>query len=63
MEANQRRIVMGKHLNAFIQDLEPELRVGGGATLDELYNLACALRADSQSTEQLATPTTESEQA
>jgi hypothetical protein len=37
---------MGIHLDAFIRELEPELRVGGAATLDELYNLACAIRTD-----------------
>lgn len=31
-------------LNSFINELEPELRVGGGATLDELFNLALAVR-------------------
>lgn len=34
------------NLDQFIQDLEGELRVGGGATHDELYNLALAIRAD-----------------
>lgn len=32
-------------LEDFIRDIESELRTGGGATLDELYNLALAIKA------------------
>lgn len=38
--------VMGKALEAFMVSLRAELRVGGGATLDELYSLAEAIQAD-----------------
>lgn len=37
---------MGKHLDEFMLRLQGELRTGGGATLDELYNLAEAIKAD-----------------
>lgn len=37
---------MGKALDLFIETLEPELRIGGGATLDELYDLAVAIKLD-----------------
>lgn len=37
---------MSKALDDFITSLEPELRIGGGATLDELFNLALAIKAD-----------------
>lgn len=45
---------MGKALDNFIKELEAELRTGGGATLDELYNLALAIQED------LAPPTNKS---
>ena len=37
---------MGKALEEFMHDLSGELRTGGGATLDELYNLAVAIQED-----------------
>lgn len=37
---------MGKALDDFIEDLQGELRTGGGATLDELFNLALAVKDD-----------------
>lgn len=37
---------MGKALDEFIESLQGELRVGGGATLDELFNLALAIKED-----------------
>jgi hypothetical protein len=37
---------MGQALDNFIQLLESELRTGGGVTLDEVYDLALALRED-----------------
>lgn len=43
-------VTMGKALDEFIESLQGELRVGGGATLDELFNLALAIQED------LATP-------
>jgi hypothetical protein len=33
-------------LDDFIAELQGELRVGGGATLDELFNLALAIKAE-----------------
>lgn len=35
-----------ENLEEFISSLEGELRTGGVATLDELYNLAIAIKAD-----------------
>lgn len=34
------------NLDNYIRNLEPELRTGGGATLDELFNLALAVNED-----------------
>ena len=40
------------NLDQFINYLEGQLRTGGGATLDELYDLAIALKADLQMKEE-----------
>lgn len=37
---------MGRALDDFMTQLRGELRTGGGATLDELYSLAEALKED-----------------
>lgn len=37
---------MGKALDQFIKELEGELRIGGGVTRDELYDLALAIKED-----------------
>lgn len=44
---------MGKYLDEYIKQMLPELRTGGGATLEELVSLAEAIQAD---LEKLATP-------
>lgn len=41
-----------EYLDGFIASLEPELRIGGGATLDELYNLALAIKMDLEKDEE-----------
>jgi len=37
---------MGKALEDFMASLRAELRTGGGATLDELYDLSEAIKTD-----------------
>lgn len=37
---------MGKEVDYFLKMLAGELRTGGGATLDELYSLAVAIKHD-----------------